>query len=264
MFNEKYQYNHSSIINYPIDYNIFPLAKKSKIIKVELNENQYIHIPAYWSHWVYTEPRTIALSFDIKDILGAHDFKSEIQHKIMQRIPYKKNGKKNKFNYDSFINNSLKYMFNAILSDTNDVSPVFKNEKQKKFFKRDNLSNLINRSLTDNYNVYIGQYDIPTENNFKEITDFINFDKETKNKYESILFDFYFVNEFLDNDPNFRLILEPKIWLTLDKSVNSGLHNDDQSKFLYVLSGKKTVYLASPSENENLYYKLFSIVPKDF
>ena len=162
MFNENYQFNHSNIINYPIDYNIFPLAKKTKIIKVELNENQYLHIPAYWSHWVYTEPRTIALSFDIKNILGKHDYKSEIQHKIMQRIPYKKNGKKNKFNYDNFISNSLKYTFNAICSDIEDVSPVFKNEKQKKFFIRDTLLNLTNTSLNDNYYVYIYHTTTPT------------------------------------------------------------------------------------------------------
>ncbi len=260
MFNDKYQFNHSSIIDYPINYNIFPLAIKTKFMKVELNENQYLFIPAHWSHWVYTKPKTVALSFDIREIITFSDSTSDILYKIMQRIPYKKNGKKYKFNYDNFINNSLKYMFNAIFSDTNDVSPVFKNDKQKKFLKRDNLSNLINTSLTDNYHGYIGQYDIPTENNFKEITDFIDFDKEIKNKYENILFDFYFVNEFLDNDPNFRLELVPKIWLTLDKSVNSGLHNDGQSKFLYVLSGQKTVYLADPTENYNLYYKILSIV----
>ena len=39
---------------------------------------------------------------------------------------------------------------------------------------------------------------------------------------------------------------------------------DKNAKFLYVLSGKKTVYLISPIYSHNLYFKEFNIVPKIF
>ena len=34
--------SHSLIIDYPIDYNIFPLAKNEKMYKIELNRILYI------------------------------------------------------------------------------------------------------------------------------------------------------------------------------------------------------------------------------
>ena len=263
MFNQDYQYNHSEIIDYPIDYNIFPLAKKCKFIKVELNANQYLHIPAHWNHWVYTEPNTVAISFDIMDIQGEHDYNSETQHKIIQRIPYKKNGNDFKFNYNKFINSSVNYTFSVIYSNTDDTAPVYKNEHQKKYFKREKLETIINTSITEDIYAYIGQYNIPANNNYKEIMDHYDFDEDTKNKYGNRLFQYNFESTFKDHYNNFRLRFDPKIWITLDKGVNSGLHNDDKSKFLYVLCGKKTVYLAAPSYNEFIYLKVQRRVPKN-
>ena len=264
MFNSQYQFNHSEIINYPIDYNKFPLARKCKFIKIELHENQYLFIPTHWNHWVFSEPKTIALSFDINNIEGSYDQTSDIQHKIIQRIPFKRNGNKFKFNYNNFINNSLNYYFVALYSNTNDVSPIFKNENQQKIFKKENLKTIINTSINDGYYTYIGQYNIPSANNYKEITSFIDFNDEILNNYENNLFDYNFASTFIDHNNNIKLNLDPKIWITLDKDVNSGLHNDDKSKFLYVLCGKKTIYLASPSYNEFLYLKIQNIVPKNF
>jgi hypothetical protein len=48
------QKNHSLIISYPINYNSFPFAKNCQFIEINLNENEYIFIPKYWMHWLFT------------------------------------------------------------------------------------------------------------------------------------------------------------------------------------------------------------------
>jgi hypothetical protein len=262
MYNLEHHLNHSEIINYPINYNKFPLATKCKFIKIELHENEYLYIPTFWNHWVFSEPNTVAISFDIENIEGSYDCNSEKQNNIIKKIPYVGYGNKFKFNYDNFINNSLNNYFNVLYSDTSDLSPIFKNKNQKKIFKNQKLNTIINTAIKYNHYTYIGQSDIPFNNNYKEITSCIDFDDTTLNNYEKNLFEYNFKSTFTDHNYNFKLTLDPKIWISLDKHVNSGLHHDAQSKFLYVLSGKKTVYLASPFYNEFLYFKYHDIVPK--
>ena len=55
--------NHTLITSYPINYNIFPLAKKCKFIEINLNENEYISIPKNWMHWVFTEPYNFSMNY---------------------------------------------------------------------------------------------------------------------------------------------------------------------------------------------------------
>jgi len=263
------QINHSSIIKYPINYDDYPLARDCKIIKVELKENQYLYIPPKWNHWVFTEPETIALSFDILNIYSNENGNNnEIFKMVKEEKPFKKNGNKFKFNYNKFINNHLNSYFMVLYSKTFDCIPVYKNKideiNKNKIFAREKLNEILNNSMNNGYYAYIGQYEIPINNNFKEIVEFINFDDYTINKYKDKLFDFNFNGMFFNYDNNLIAELEPKIWITIDKGVDSGLHNDENAKFLYVLSGKKTVYLISPIYSHNLYFKEFNVVPKIF
>jgi hypothetical protein len=260
MSNQKFQTNHSEIINYPVDYNKFPLTKKCKFIKVELHENQYLYIPNLWNHWVLSDIETVAISFDIKNVEPLTKKNNEIHQKILQRIPFKRNGNEYKFDYNAFIHNSLNYFFRVIYSENDDLSPVIKDETKFKKAGTDILQNIINISQQKNYYAYIGQYDIPSANNFKEITDFIDFDDKIKNEYKDTLFKYNFLSKFCEYDDNLKLLLHPRIWITLDKKINSGLHYDENAKFLYVLSGKKTVFLIPPSYNEYLYFNFFDVI----
>jgi len=84
--------NHSSISSYPIDYNIFPLAKNCRFIEIDLNENEYIFIPAFWMHWVFTEPYNISMNYLIYDI--NHDEENLFINNIKKKTFTKKIKKK--------------------------------------------------------------------------------------------------------------------------------------------------------------------------
>ena len=57
--------SHSPIIDYPINYDLFPKMKDVKFMEFTLNENEFLLIPFYWLHMVVTEPFTFALFFEI-------------------------------------------------------------------------------------------------------------------------------------------------------------------------------------------------------
>jgi len=242
--------NHSEIIDYPIDINRFPLAQKCKFIKAVINENQYLYIPNRWFHLVLTDPNTVAISFDILEIDGNKE--NYFYNYYKNRIPFKKNGNKYKFDYNGFINSSLNSEFTVLHSNSHDCSPVIKNDDQQKYFKNNKLQNVLENRNNNEY-LYVGSNDIPRHNNYKEITDYINFDEETRNKYVDNLFEYNFDYNFKDYDDNVYLKCDRSFWMTLDKGINSGLHYDDYGKFLYVLHGKKTVYLAPYTSKDNLY-----------
>jgi hypothetical protein len=230
---EKFQDNHSIIVDYPINYNIYPLANDINIIKIVLEKDEFVIMPPRWFHWVYTEPETIAISYEVIDC-KIKDKNNIFYQTLLKNIPSKYRNKRTNISYNNFINNSLNETYRVMISETSDCSPVIKNSTKKQFIK-DILLNVINNiNIKKNY-AYIGSQRIPKNNilnNYDNIKNLINFDDNIMFKYNSTL------------------------WFTLDKIINSGLHFDTSSKILYVLTGKKTVYLIHPKEQKNLYVKI--------
>jgi len=244
--------NHSLIVDYQIDTNKFPLAKKCKFIKAVIKENQYLYIPKKWFHLVITEPDTVALSFEIMNIDG--NTNNFFYKYYKNKIPFKRNGNKFKFDYENFIKKSMDRKFRVIHSNSYEVAPVIKNEYQKKYYTVQILSDIIKGKNNDEY-LHIISNELDDINNYREITDFINFDQEIINKYSNNLFEYNFDDKFKEYDKDVKINFIKSIWMSFDKPINSGLHYDDYDNFLYVLHGKKTVYLSSPENYDNLYIK---------
>lgn len=221
---------HSLIIDYPIDYNIYPLSKNEKMFKVELNKNDYLIIPRFWFHWVFTDPNTISINYEITYI----DFtsqKNQFCDSFEFNNPYKGYQDIVDIKYDDFITSSLNQDYTAIISENEDCSPVIKNNFSK-YYHYNTLSNII--SNNPNNHVYIGRNAIYKEN---------------------ILFPLSDINNIMNNNEYNEIYYKSAVWFTLDKTINSGLHNDSTHNIIYLLDGKKTIYLFHPDSKENLYIR---------
>ena len=229
---------HSNITNYPIDYNTFPLAKNCQIHKIELYKNQYLFMPKNWFHWIYTEPNTLSVHYKIYNI-NFIDNNNNFYNSLKYSKPFFKafNSKYNIKHMD-FINKSLNHSYRAIFSETDDCIPVQK-DQTKKFFHLDNLANIIDINFTNNYHTYVGNNKIDPDN---------------------IMNNFGFINDIIDNDYHNGIHYDPSVWFTLDKRVNSGLHCDTTPNLIYMVDGKKTIYLFSPSCYHNLYIKEYPLI----
>lgn len=231
--------SHSSISNFPIDFDIFPRARNCKIYKVELQKNQYIFIPKNWFHWVFTEPNTLSIHYDIHKINfvnGNNDF----FHNLKKNTPFYKTFNMNKtITHKEFINKSINHYYRAIFSETDDCIPVQKNNGSTKFFHNNTLKNIIDITIKKNYHTYIGNQKIDSDN---VISYFDN------------------INNFIDPTLYFDISYKSSVWFSLDKSVNSGLHCDNTSNIIHVIDGKKTIYLFTPDSYDNLYINKFSLL----
>lgn len=225
--------SHSLIIDYPINYELFPLASDEKIYTVELNKNEYLLIPRFWFHWVYTEPNTIAVSYNIPYINCSLPDENQFYKSFKFSSPYKGISNNNIINYNDFINSSLEHKYKAIISETNDCSPVIKN-KLKKYFYNNTLADIISKKKEDY--VYIGN------NNIYE---------------DSLLNQFSHITTIIDRKYYHGIYFKSSCWFTLDKVINSGLHHDDTDNIIYVLDGKKTIYLLPPDSKKNIYQQNF-------
>jgi hypothetical protein len=219
---------HSIIIDYPIDYIKFPLAKSENIYKVELNKNEFLIIPKFWFHWVYTEPSTLSVNYEIA-FVNFKEYNNLFYTSIYYNKPLKGVNINFDIKYDKFIDSSLNYNFRSIISDTSDCSPVIKNNI-KKYYHNNSLKNIIEKNK-DKY-VYIGH------NNIHE---------------NSLLNPISHINSLIDKQLYFNIYFKSTVWFTLDKIVNSGLHHDDTNNIIYVLDGKKTIYLLHPNSKPNIY-----------
>ena len=74
-----------------------------------------------------------------------------------------------------------------------------------------------------------------------------------KNKYSNI-------NQIIDPNYYDNISYEPSVWFTLNKKVNSGLHNDSAPTLIYMIEGKKTIYLFAPNSYSNLYISEFPLL----
>ena len=224
-------HNHSKIIDYPINKKLFPNADKVKFIELTLNKNEYVLIPKNWFHWVYTEPKTVAISFELRRLEGNKN--NILFEHIVKNKYFKNKGLLYDINYNNFIDSILNEEVSALFSSTNDLSPVYKNEYFKTF-ETNKLKNIILINNKFNYHTYLGALDLtsnPSWDSFKVLSHFIDFGNDIIINYM------------------------PTLWINLDKRVNSGLHYDGSDRVLYVVEGQKKIMLAPPNEKENLYIK---------
>ena len=227
------KYSHSEIIDFPINYDLFPKMKNIKFMEFTLNENEFLLIPNNWLHMVVTEPFTFALSFEIYKLYG--DESSILVKNLMNQLPYKSYGKNTNFDYKSFISDHKDGKFRVLFSENSDLSPVVKNNTIK-YFKIATLEEAYLEAKDKKYCAYVGQQDIDKNFNYNNIQ---------------------FISKYINNIQETDIHYQTRVWLSLNKSLNSGLHMDSNSKILYVLKGKKTVYLLSPDNIENVYIKSF-------
>jgi hypothetical protein len=229
--------SHSLIIDFPIDLNKFPLVKNCKFHKIELNPGEYIVIPKLWFHWVFTEKNTIAVNYEIIDI-QFNDINNDFYNSFNKSIPFTKLVEKININYHDFIKKSGNFTYNAIISKTNDCSPVIKNNLIK-YFYNNTLTKLNSLANLNKYYIYIGSNNIESNNILNEYNniDFIL----NKNIYKSLQY-------------------KTNVWFTLNNSIQSGLHHDPFDNIIYVIDGKKTIYLFSPENKSNLYITYFPLI----
>ncbi len=71
---------------------------------------------------------------------------------------------------------------------------------------------------------------------------------------ENILNKFYHVNTIINKKYYKEVNFKYACWFSLDKLINSGLHHDDTNNIIYVLDGKKTIYLLHPESKKKLYH----------
>lgn len=231
---------HSIINNYPIDFNSYPLVKNCRMYTVELLSNQYISIPKLWFHWIITEPNTLALSYKI-DYIEFSDIKNDFYLSFTQSKPFIKSINQIDIKYDEFISKSLDTSYRSIISESKDCSPVKKNNAFK-YFHEDRLRNIIN--LSDKYFGYVGNNKISNEN---------------------ILFPYYKnIDYIIDSKYYTKINYDVGLWFSLNKQVDSGLHHDPTFNIIYVLDGKKTIYLFSPDCEPNLYIQEFPLIEKKY
>lgn len=234
---------HSIINNYPIDYNKFPLAINSQMYKSEILPGQYICIPNYWYHWIISEPNTLSVNYQIEHINFTNK-ENIFYNSFVKSSPFVGTSNLINITYDQFISNSLKFQYNALFSENKDCSPVIKNNLFKCFYQ-DTLENIINKSIKYNYYTYIGNNNIDNYN--------------ILSKYKNI-------NYILGKNYN-KIVYDSSVWFNLNKQIDSGLHNDPTYNIIYLISGKKTIYLFNPDSKKNLYinvYPLISFVDSNF
>lgn len=230
---------HSQISEFPIDLESFPLVKNCIMHKVVLTKNQYLFMPKNWFHWVFTEPNTLSIHYKINNISFGNKNDNDIYGSLKNNLPfYKQNFLEFNIDYKKFIANSLDHSYRAIFSKTDDCIPVQKNNAIK-FFHSNTLANLIAISKKKNYHTYIGNQEIDSDN--------------ILNKFSNI-------NNIIDSNFYDNISYEPSVWFTLDKKVNSGLHCDITPNLMYVIEGKKIIYLFAPSCYPNLYINEYQLI----
>lgn len=255
------QKNHSYINRFPIDYSKFPLAKEYKYVEIILHPNEYLVIPKWWSHWVFSEPYTLAISYNIskddnkliksKDELIRHNI-SKIKNNdniifsnLKKNLPYTGTYKcNNSVSYKDFINSSINLNFKFICSETEDICPVIKpdtNYNKCTFIGK--LNDILSNSFFINKYLYVGQHDT---------TEFITPTSPITNLLTIPNFD------NIVNDETFAYI--SRVWFNFDKPVDSGLHFDPIDNILYVLTGRKRVLLAHPEYNQYVYISELPVI----
>ena len=214
------------------NYKNFGLIKKCKFMEITLKKNEYLFIPRGWIHCVETKEKTIALNFNflLKEIKNTNN--CLLQH-IEKNIPYVNKCDLIKTNYDDFLKENFPENHSPTLFVIGDNK--FINIIKKPKCSKNNIEFLTFKEAFE-YEKKTGKYlykGRQTPNSigdcdFKILSKMINF------------------NNIL-NESNFEdLTFGNSTWVTLNRGVNSGLHNDHEDNIIYVLDGEKKILLGSP------------------
>lgn len=226
-----FMYNHSEIIDFPFDTDRYQNFKNIQFLEYNLNKGDYLLMPPNWTHWVFTDPNTVALSFDIKNGKVKGRKKEDIlMDFIIKKEPYQGKGKELDFDYKEVLQKLYSKRYHTIFSETTDTSPVYKNDSIK-YFKFLNIPEIHDEINETNLYSYTGGTPVDEAVEFKDIRNFIDIGE----------------NVYLD--------YEPSIWISFDKKIQSGMHFDSSIKLLYVLDGRKKVLLLPPNLSDKLYFR---------
>ena len=239
-----FKVTHIMINDFIINYKEFPLAKKYKTLKIELTAGQYLFIPSFWTHWIFTEPNSISINYFINDMdIIYDDNENKLFNSIIEKKPFIGKYDKYKIDYDDYLKNNKNELFEYVKSDNKEIAPVKKpyviQDKHKYYNNLDYITN----NFKDKYK-YIYQENKKNDNE--------------DNKKENYYYDIPNFNNIL-NCIKFNYI-SSIIWINFDKKVDSGNHYDDVDNFIYLLTGKKTIYLSPPGFNPYLYFIIMKYI----
>lgn len=226
--------NHSKIVDYPIDTDLYPLAKDVIFHEYTLTPNQYLYIPVSWLHWIFTDPYTVSFHYVFKENVSYPDqdesdlFVEDIRSK-QPFVGESFNFTPQSFPLDDFFKKNQHESFHATYSITSDVSPVQKIPSNPKIHTYEPLSFIMKKSSS--YYSYAGRNNVNSSNPF--FIPYLN------------------VNRVIHSSHTIECL--PTLWFSLDKKVQSGLHIDNISTLVYVMSGKKRVLLAEPMYQSKSY-----------
>ena len=218
-----------SLINeYPIDYNSFPLAKKCKEYKIELSKNEYLVIPKYWCYWIFTEPNTLSINYQINNIEFI-ETTNDFYNSFKNSLPFVKLINRVNISHDYFIKNSRYFHYKCLFSENYKCSPI-----NNKFYYETMLRNIIYINDNKNYYSYIANNKIDKNNILSQ--------------YNNIN---YLISKSFYKNINYNT----SVFFTLDKKIDSGLRYDLTDNIIYVLDGKITIHLYNPNCRDNLYFQ---------
>ena len=220
--------NFYSLINeYPIDYNSFPLAKNCKEYKIELSNNEYLVVPKHWFYWIFTEPNTLSVGYQINHI-NFIETTNDFYNSFTNSIPFVKSINRVNISYDYFIKNSRYFCYKCLFSENYKCSPV-----NNKYCYETMLRNIIYINENKNYYSYV-ENNIIDENNILSQYNNVN----------------YIINKSLYKNINYNT----SVFFTLNKKIDSGLHYNLTNNIIYVLDGKITIHMFNPNCKNNLYF----------
>lgn len=229
------QNNHSKMKTYPIDTQLFPLTKKVNFIEYNLTENQFLFVPNFWPHWVFTDPYTLSFHYkrdgtEPEPHIPELDYTDLFYENVKKQLPFTGEG----LLYDSFSMNDFlqknKNQHVNVFYSKEDFSPVLKEGQTKntKYFNRQTILDLHETlDRTPKYCMY---------NEFSSGMEIYG-NKDIKSVVNSdILMDY-----------------NPTIWFTLEHRTDSGIHHDPGHSIIYVRTGRKKILLVKPSQIPYLY-----------
>ena len=243
--------SHSAIPSYPPDVFKYPNFYKCKEYVYILNPGDMLYIPPKWFHWVFSynieNDINVAFSFMILN----EDICSKTNNPdILKNKPFT-------YHYDNDLENytnSLEYIF-KLKDDVEIIKSKNVNLYPENKIKTDNITKEVlklsdlNKILSDQYNFVVGQ----------ESLSYI-FNKTPSLKPPEYL-------QYLLNINTESLKYKPWLWISYSKEckknnkipINTGLHYDDLSNFIFQIKGIKVVRLYSPLCHSKLYVKPFVI-----
>lgn len=224
--------SHSRIVHYPIS-DEFPLAKDVVFHEYIIEANEYLFIPKHWFHWIFSEPETLSCHyvFTSDRVEASSSNESDLfQMDVESGKPFRGVGlcEEPVSIYDYYQKEANEFVY-GIISSNDDVSPLRKVGNEDKYVFMDTIKNVI--QMDTSYYKYIG--------------------KQVMSRYSSFYETYKQMNQFISTTSLFSYV--PTIWCSLDKPVQSGLHYDNYSSVVYMITGRKRVLLAEPASYPNLY-----------